>query len=120
MTEGKAEYLQMIQEPISRMSTASAIFKGFAATIVSGIAALTYCDVHPTVLALSFVPVLLFALLDIYYLKLEKKYRFCLTRFEKTNIRLISRWSLHGIINQPNHGYGIVSSLRVYGCSTQP
>ena len=64
MTEGKAEYLQMIQEPISRMSTASAIFKGFAATIVSGIAALTYCDVHPTVLALSFVPVLLFALLD--------------------------------------------------------
>lgn len=76
MTGGKIEYLQMIQEPIGRMSTASAIFKGFAATIVSGIAALTYCDIHHTVLALSFVPVLLFALLDIYYLKLEKKYRF--------------------------------------------
>ena len=39
MNEGKTEYLQMIQEPISRMSTVSAIFKGFAATIVSGIAA---------------------------------------------------------------------------------
>ena len=76
MNEGKAEYLQMIQEPISRMSTASAIFKGFAATIVSGIAALTYCDVNSTVLALSFVPVLLFAILDIYYLKIEKKFRF--------------------------------------------
>ena len=76
MNEGKAEYLQMIQEPISRMSTVSAIFKGFAATIVSGIAALSYCDVNSTVLALSFVPVLLFALLDIYYLKLEKKYRY--------------------------------------------
>jgi len=76
MNEGKVEYLQMIQEPISRMSTASAIFKGFAATIVSGIAALTYCDVNSTVLALSFVPVLLFAVLDIYYLKIEKKFRF--------------------------------------------
>jgi len=76
MTEGKIEYLQMIQEPIGRMSTSSAIFKGFAATIVAGIAALTYCEVHPTVLALSFVPVLLFAFLDIYYLKLERKYRY--------------------------------------------
>jgi len=38
MKEGKIEYLQMIQEPISRMSTISAIFKGFAATIVAGIA----------------------------------------------------------------------------------
>lgn len=76
MKEGKTEYLQMIQEPVSRMSTASAVFKGFAATIVSGIAALTYCDVNSTILALSFIPVLLFVLLDIYYLKLEKKYRF--------------------------------------------
>lgn len=76
MKEGKIEYLQMIQEPISRMSTASSIFKGFSATIVSGIAALTYCDLNTVVLVLSFIPVLLFAFLDIYYLKLEKKYRF--------------------------------------------
>ena len=76
MKEGKIEYLQMIQEPIGRMSTASAIFKGFSATIVSGIAALTYCEVKTIILGLSFVPVLLFALLDIYYLQLEKKYRY--------------------------------------------
>lgn len=76
MKEGKTEYLQMIQEPIGRMSTASAIFKGFSATIVSGIAALTYCEVKTIILGLSFVPVLLFALLDIYYLQLEKKYRY--------------------------------------------
>lgn len=31
------EYLQLIQEPVCRMSTVSAIFKGFAATIVAGI-----------------------------------------------------------------------------------
>ena len=76
MDEHKIAYLQMIQEPISRMSTASAIFKGFAATIVAGIATLTYRDVNIWILGLSFMPVLLFALLDIYYLKLEKKYRY--------------------------------------------
>lgn len=76
MEEGKLEYLQMIQEPICRMSTISAIFKGFAATIVAGIAALTYCEVNVLILGLSFVPVVVFAFLDIYYLKIEKKYRF--------------------------------------------
>ena len=76
MDENKIAYLQMIQEPIGRMSTASAIFKGFAATIVAGIAALSYCDVNTYIFGLSFVPVLLFALLDIYYLQLEKKYRY--------------------------------------------
>ena len=76
MDENKIAYLQMIQEPIGRMSTASAIFKGFAAAIVAGIAALSYCDVNTCILGLSFVPVLLFALLDIYYLQLEKKYRY--------------------------------------------
>jgi len=76
MEDGKIEYLQMIQEPICRMSTISAIFKGFAATIVAGIAALTYCEVNVWVLGLSFLPVVVFSFLDIYYLKVEKKYRF--------------------------------------------
>lgn len=76
MLEGKVEYLQMIQEPICRMSTISAIFKGFAATIVSGIAAISYTDVNIWILALSFIPVFLFLALDIYYLKLERKYRY--------------------------------------------
>ena len=76
LTEEKISYLQMIQEPIGRMSTASAIFKGFAATVVSGIAVLTYSDLNIMVLSLSFVPVVLFAILDIYYMQLEKKYRY--------------------------------------------
>lgn len=67
MEDGKIEYLQMIQEPICRMSTISAIFKGFAATIVAGIAALTYCEVNVWVLGLSFLPVVVFSFLDIYY-----------------------------------------------------
>lgn len=76
MISGKTEYLQMIQEPISRMSTISAIFKGFAATIVAGIATISYCEIHILILALSFLPVVTFAILDVYYLTLERKFRF--------------------------------------------
>lgn len=76
MPDGKKEYLQMLQEPICRMSTISAIFKGFAATIVAGISAISYSSINIWILGLSFLPVLVFAVLDIYYLKLERKFRF--------------------------------------------
>ncbi len=75
MEAEKQTYLTMIQEPISRLSTASSVFKGFAATIVTGIAALSYSDISTKLLVLSFVPILSFAALDIYYLRLEKRYR---------------------------------------------
>lgn len=76
MPDGKKEYLQMLQEPICRMSTISAIFKGFAATIVAGISAISYSSTNIWILGLSFLPVLVFAVLDIYYLMLERKFRF--------------------------------------------
>lgn len=76
MPDGKKEYLQMLQEPICRMSTISAIFKGFAATIVAGISVISYSTTNIWVLGLSFLPVFAFAILDIYYLKLERKFRF--------------------------------------------
>lgn len=74
--EDKLGYLQLIQEPICRMSTISAIFKGFAATIVAGISGISYEDVDIVVLGLSFLPVFIFTIIDIYYLSLERKFRF--------------------------------------------
>lgn len=76
MSEDKRAYLQMLQEPICRMSTISAIFKGFAATIVAGISVISYVSINIWILGLSFLPVLAFAALDVYYLKLERKFRF--------------------------------------------
>lgn len=76
MENKKVEYLQMIQEPICRMSTTSAIFKGFAATIVAGISVISYSTTNTWVLALSFLPILAFAMLDVYYIRLERKFRF--------------------------------------------
>lgn len=72
----KLGYLQLIQEPICRMSTISAIFKGFAATIVAGVAVISYDDIHIAVLGLSFLPVIAFAIIDVYYLMLERQFRF--------------------------------------------
>ena len=75
LEEERISYLQMIQDNISRMSTSSALFKGFASTIVVGVASLSFKDINTIVLMLSFLPVLLFAILDIYYLQMERKFR---------------------------------------------
>lgn len=72
----KIQYLQMLQEPIGRMSTISSIFKGFAATIVAGVATWNYKTLCIEMLVLALVPILLFMLLDIYYLRIERKFRY--------------------------------------------
>lgn len=69
------QYLQMIQSTIDRMSTTSAIFKGFCATIVSGIFAISFTDINKWILLLTLVPILCFFMLDVYYLRLEKRFR---------------------------------------------
>lgn len=72
----KVSYLQMIQGNIERMSTASAIFKGFAATIIAGLSGFSFKETNTTILILAFIPVVSFLLLDAYYLNLERKYRY--------------------------------------------
>ena len=73
-------YLQMIQATIDRMSTSSAIFKGFAASIVAGVSAISFGNINKWILILSFIPVGCFLILDIYYLRLEKRFRFLYNR----------------------------------------
>lgn len=70
----KIQYLQMIQEPIGRMSTLSAIFKGFVATVATGIISLNEI-VTKEYFVVSGMAVFLFAFLDMYYLYNEKKFR---------------------------------------------
>ena len=76
LTEFTILYLQMIQSTIDRMSTSSAIFKGFAATIVVGVSAISFGEINRWILLLSFAPVLCFLILDVYYLRLERRFRF--------------------------------------------
>ena len=75
MNDDKIIYLQMLQSTIERMSTTSAIFKGFCATIMTGITAISFQDTNKWILLLSFLPVGCFYALDTYYFILERKYR---------------------------------------------
>ena len=76
MDSDRSTYLQMIQDPINRMATMSSIFKGFCSTIVAGISGLGYATLNTWILILSFLPVFAFAALDIYYMMLEKRFRY--------------------------------------------
>lgn len=73
--EYKTAHLQMIQSVIERMSTTSALYKGFSATIVTGVSAISFVDINPWILLLALVPVICFFAMDVYYFSLEKKYR---------------------------------------------
>ena len=57
------------------MSTTSAIFKGFSATIITGISAVSFTEINKWVLFLAVLPIVCFLALDVYYLQLEKRYR---------------------------------------------
>ena len=75
--EKKIQNLIMIQSTKDRMSSSSAILKGFSATIVTGISAITFKDIkNGWILMLLCIPTLGFFMLDIYYLQLERKFRF--------------------------------------------
>lgn len=73
--EHKIKHLEMIQSNINRMAQNSFMLKGWALTLVVAMFAFVpkqnVCFFVPIVLA----PILIFALLDAYYLQLERKYR---------------------------------------------
>ena len=83
MEENRITYLQMIQSSIDRMSTSSAIFKGFAATVFIGLAAISFTEVSSLILWLSLIPVLCFAIMDVFYLQLERRYRYLYEQVRK-------------------------------------
>lgn len=76
MEDGYTAYLQMIQEIINRMSTNSALFKGFTASLVAGIVAILFSGLSFWAAILATLSIICFGGLDIYYLQLEKRYRF--------------------------------------------
>lgn len=72
----KVSYLNMLQNIITRMAGNSAIMKGFASTIIVGVLGLTVANIVEWYhVAISLIPMISFVYLDIYYLKMERKYR---------------------------------------------
>jgi len=70
--EAKLKHLEFLQAVIARMATNSFLFKGWAITIVAGLAAFAAVESRTALLVLALVSTLLFWGLDGYYLWLER------------------------------------------------
>ena len=72
--ENKIKHLEMIQAIITRMAQNSFMIKGWALTLVVAMFAFVPKTAGLFV-PIVIVPILIFALLDAYYLQLERRYR---------------------------------------------
>jgi hypothetical protein len=75
MEETKMRYLEMIQGIINRMAANSFALKTWAVTLMAGICVLSEKGSNRLYILVAFVPIILFWILDSYYLQLERKYR---------------------------------------------
>ena len=75
MGENKRMHMEMIQNVISRMASNSFMLKGWAVTLIAGIFALASKDAEKTYFLIAYVPIIIFWVLDSYYLRFERQYR---------------------------------------------
>ena len=113
--EDKIAHLQMIQGVIDRMSTFAAIYKGFAATIVTGIAAISFTEVSAWILLIAFFPVGCFLVMDTYYLKLEKQYRILYEKYGMKKSLRICLW----IQDAQKQSFMMQTQLGLNACNLQ-
>ena len=67
--------MEMLQAVISRLASNSFALKGWAVTLVAGIFALSGNDAGKRYFLLAYMPIIVFWILDAYYLQQEKLYR---------------------------------------------
>ena len=71
----KQNHLEMIQGIINRMSNNSFMLKGWAVTLLTGILVLANKDTDKMYFIIAYIPIIVFWMLDSYYLNLERMYR---------------------------------------------
>lgn len=75
MHPNRIEHLRMVQTVIERMANCSFLFKGWTVTLVSGLAVFAEGKADKAFLWLPLFPVVVFWLLDAYYLRQERLFR---------------------------------------------
>lgn len=73
--ENKIEHLKMIENIIERMAKNSFQLKGWAMTLVTLVGALSANDADKRFIILAFIPIIVFWLLDSFYLQQERRYK---------------------------------------------
>lgn len=75
MESNKHKHLDFIQIVITRMAVNSFLIKGWAVTLIAAIFALSEKDANSKYILIAYFPVLVFWILDGYYLYQERLYR---------------------------------------------
>ena len=70
------EYFKIIQNTISRMAQNSFFIKAWSITIIAGISVLTFSFITSLIFTILIGVIIIFWVLDTYYLRLERLYRF--------------------------------------------
>ena len=73
--ERKHKHLELIQGIINRLSTNSFLLKGWSVVLVSALFAFSAVDSQPAYVLLAYIPVVIFWVLDGFYLWQERLYR---------------------------------------------
>lgn len=73
--ENKLKHLEMIQNIINRMASNSFLVKGWCITLVSAVFVLSGKDANTMFIAVAFFPLLMFWILDAYFLRQERLFR---------------------------------------------
>jgi uncharacterized membrane protein len=73
--EKKIKHLEFIQTIINRMAGNSFLIKGWAITLVAALFALSSKDANKNYIIISFLPVIIFWILDAYFLSRERAFR---------------------------------------------
>ena len=81
MNDDDRKYLDILQSAISRMATNSFQLKGWSVALGSVIVGLTAKDAQPQLAVIALLPVVVFCVLDAYFLGLERGFRDLYERF---------------------------------------
>jgi hypothetical protein len=71
----KLKHLEFIQTVISRMASNSFLLRGWSVTLAAALFALSAKDTNPKLLAIAYYPILVFWILDGYFLSQERLFR---------------------------------------------
>lgn len=73
--ENKHKHLEFLQIVITRMAVNSFLLKGWAVTLIAGVMVLSAKDSNPIYIVIAYFPLVIFWILDGYYLFQEKLFR---------------------------------------------
>src|SRR6266478_1856334 len=74
-SENKLKHLEFIQAVVNRMSGNSFLLKGWSVTLVAALFALAARDANKNYVIVAYVPVLVFWLIDAYFMSQERLFR---------------------------------------------